>query len=279
MDLIKILKIYGLNEASKTKMVRHQDSRYDLNRLFTNDQIELYQERQSKDVFGTCDQIASFIGDGSTRSKFIGLFKVAKRIEVPVNTPWPNGYLYPEMPSGNFHYHLEKDHRFEDLEGRLIIDWGLSTRSWHQWLKPKPVIEILPKGFVRNFSGYLDFVLDFKELCKVLEFSEANREWHQKLKSVAGIYLITDSITGRQYVGSAYGSEGILGRWKKYTITGHGNNEQLITLLKSNDNYSNNFRFTILRTLPKSLTKTEVIEVENLYKQKLGSKTFGLNSN
>lgn len=62
------------------------------------------------------------------------------------------------MPPGKFQYKLERVELFEELVGCLVIDWGLSTRSWHQWLKPKEIIEILPKGFVRYFPGYLDFI-------------------------------------------------------------------------------------------------------------------------
>lgn len=277
MKMIEILKIYGFNIELKTKLVRHKSSNYDLNRLYINGQIELYQSVQRKNVFSNCQQLVSFIGDGGSRSKFIGVFRVLKEKKSPYK--WPKDYLYPEMFPGNFYYELEKDETFQDLEGRLIIDWGLSTRSWHQWLKEKEIIEIFPKGFVRNFPGYLDFILDFKEMRKIIESIEANREWHQKLESVAGIYLIIDTKTGMQYVGSAYGSEGILGRWKSYARTGHGNNDQLKELLRDNKDYRLNFRFTILRTLPKSLTKREVIEVEKRYKEKLGTRAFGLNSN
>ena len=38
-------------------------------------------------------------------------------------------------------------------------------------------------------------------------------------------------------------------------------------------------QFTILRTLPKSMTAGEVIEIEAAFKRKLGSRAFGLNAN
>jgi hypothetical protein len=41
---------------------------------------------------------------------------------------------------------------------------------------------------------------------------------------VQGIYLITDSSNGKQYVGKADGTERILGRWKNYASDGHGGN-------------------------------------------------------
>lgn len=37
-----------------------------------------------------------------------------------------------------------------------------------------------------------------------------------------GIYLIFDTRDAKAYVGSAYGSENILGRWRSYADSGHG---------------------------------------------------------
>lgn len=87
-------------------------------------------------------------------------------------------------------------------------------------------------------------------------------------------------IKGKQYIGSAYGVEGILGRWEKYVKTnGSGNNKQLVELIKEDEKYSRNFQFTVLQTLSKSLTEEEAIKKEINWKQKLGTHIFGLNSN
>ena len=99
------------------------------------------------------------------------------------------------------------------------------------------------------------------------------------LGSISGIYLITDSLTGQQYVGSAYGKDGIFGRWRNYVSNGHGGNAELRRLLASNPSHLEHFRYTILRTLPASLTAKEVIAFETLYKDKLGSRSHGLNLN
>ena len=131
-------------------------------------------------------------------------------------------------------------------------------------MSKKPVTEILPQGYITDFPGYLDFILNFDELLTIINYPDANREWHRRLSAVAGVYLIVDKVTGNQYVGSAYGNEGILGRWKSYTKNGHGGNKLLKSLVKNAPSYAQNLRFTILRTLPKSLTKREVIEYESL---------------
>ena len=100
------------------------------------------------------------------------------------------------------------------------------------------------------------------------------------LSAVKGIYLILDKSTGNKYIGSAYNEDGIMGRWQEYAITnGHGNNRQLIDLLSIDNSHGRNFQFTVLMTLPKTMTAPEVIKREVLFKQKLGTKSFGLNSN
>ena len=93
------------------------------------------------------------------------------------------------------------------------------------------------------------------------------------------MYLILAETSGNLYVGSAYGANGIWGRWEQYAKTGHGNNKRLIELLGVDTDYPEKFRFSLLQILPKTFTRDEVIARESLYKRKLGSKAFGLNAN
>ncbi|MBD3831399.1 MAG: GIY-YIG nuclease family protein [Arcobacter sp.] len=286
LNLISILNIYNEKvkiDMNKVKAVRHMDSRIDFKKLIRNELLEEYQSYQSKNVFHSCDYIASFIADGGTRSLFVGIYKVVQK---PMSS---DVYTVSDLLIECNHtktievykYALEKITDFEELERRLVIDWGNSTLSWHQWIlnSNKRVIEILPKGFVKSFTDYLDFILSFSELKEIIENKEANREWHNKLSSVGGIYLIVDTLNGNQYIGSAYGENGILGRWTRYVKENMKENKALIELVSNNHGYENNFNFSILRTLPKSITDKEVIQIENLYKAKLGTKVFGLNLN
>lgn len=193
--------------------------------------------------------------------------------------PWPPEYIYPNASRGSFWYSLEKLPAFADLEKRVVIDWGTSVRSWDQWISPRAVVEILPQGYVREFPGFDEVLMTYQELCEMVAHPASNREWHRALGSVAGIYLITDTHSHRQYVGSAYGANGILGRWKSYAQSGHGGNLLLKNLLTENPQAANAFQFSILRALPTSLTKDEVLANETLYKKKLGSRADGLNAN
>jgi hypothetical protein len=276
INLTELLVSRGLPSERRTKLVRHQSSKWDIESLVSHDQFQLYQSNQGRPIFN-CDYIVSFIGEKNSLARLFGVYRVKGVDET--KRPWPAEYLYPEMPPGRLWYDLEKLSGFEDLEQRVVIDWGASPRMWHQWLGPREVIEILPKGYVREFPGFDDVLLTHNELRKIIANPEANREWHRALGSVAGVYLITDLSDGRQYVGSAYGAGGILSRWKTYARTAHGGNKMLEDLLIKNPNAAHNFQFSILRALPTSLTKDGVLASELLYKKKLGARAYGLNAN
>jgi len=280
MDLFQLLKMGGVDTSLKIKLVRHQDNRYDTQKLYEKNELDIYQSYQSNNVFSDCQFIVSFLGCDRSKAKFIGVYKV-NSVTQPVKPLNGHEDFWFE---GCYYYELEKTQYLNDLTDRLVIDWGGATRSWYQWLnekKPKAVIEILPKGYYDNFPGFEDFTLNFKTLKQIVDNPDANRTWHLMLSSVAGIYLIVDMKDGKQYIGSAYGEKGILGRWTDYAKTGHGNNKHLKTM--PFDRYEN-FQFTILRTLPKTLTSKEVIFYESLYKKKLGTRAnlleeYGLNEN
>lgn len=285
MNLIELLAMRGLKDKRRVKLVRHQDSRHRgvVQEMYKTGEIEVYQAYQRKPIFKNIDWVVSFLGLEGSLSLLIGVYRNAG-CRSAAEVPLPTSCKHPEMHDGAgqegfYHYSLEKVAGFEDLEGRLVVDWGGSTLSWHQKLTPKEVVEILPRGYVSEFPGYEDILLDFFDLKKLFENPRTNRLWEQKLSAVAGIYLITDSKTGALYVGSASGKGGIWARWRTYAATGHGNNKELIKLLAENPERVNDFRFSILRTLSTSLTQREVVAYEGRYKEKLGARAFGLNLN
>ena len=280
MNIVELLKLRGLDTKKSTKMIRHTDHEdYPVSEM-TEEHFEFYQQCQSKQVFSGCDYVVSFLGIERTKAKLIGVYKVED--EEPLKCkPLPENYPYPPVvEDGGYFYRLEKVSGFEDIEDRIIIEWGGSTRAWAQNLAKKEVVEILPKGYVRSFPGYHDFILKFDELRRIVDSPDSNRVWHTMLSAVAGVYLIVDTTTGNQYVGSAYGKNGIMGRWTRYTQDGHGGNAKLQELLsKRGSEYSDNFSFTILETISTSLSRREVIARENIWKDKLGSRVFRLNLN
>jgi len=288
IGILELLKKRGLDLNEKIKYVRHMDKDFDINVLIRENQLETYQAYQNTPIFKECKYIVVLIGQQNLKALFYGVYEVGRQYPA-IDVPLPEHFLYQhfDITGDNVvFYDLKEVSGFEDLKNRVVIDWGKAAKSFNQWLRKNPsselvdkeVVEILPAGYVKEFPGFLNFVIQYDELQTIMNTPEANREWHTMLSSVAGIYLIMDTEGGKQYVGSAYGKKGILGRWKEYASTGHGGNELLKDILDADPTAAKHFQFTILQTLPKTLTNKEVINYENLYKQKLGTRAFGLNS-
>lgn len=259
----------GLDPKTKVKLVRHKDSRRDLYSLYRYNKNEFleYQRSQVKDVFKNVEYIVSFIGEEGTLSRFIGVYRISG-----------NGV---RKEDGHYWYNVEEVNGFEDLKEKVIVDWP-NPIVWHQWIdginNKKEVVEIHPGLHYQQFTDYFDFVLDFKELQEIV--TKQYSDWKRMLSATKGIYLISDSKTGKLYVGSAYGDDGIWGRWATYVVTnGHGGNKTLKELVGMDNNYAFNFRFSILMLLPRTVTPDQAISKENLFKKKLGTNAFGLNNN
>jgi hypothetical protein len=255
--------------------VRHKDTRTDLYNLYRYDKQKFlkYQEQQGKDVFKGVDYIVSFIGEEGTLSRFIGVFKILRRAKLAKKEECVVGGLY------EYKYEINEVGGFEDLKERVIVDWGKGAIGWHQWINnKKAVIEIQPGLHYQQFTDYFDFILEFKQLEEIV--NNQYKDWKRMLSATKGVYLISDTKTGKLYVGSAYGEDGIWGRWVSYIKTnGHGNNKTLKALVSKDKNYANNFLFSILMLLPRTITPDQAIEKEKLFKNKLGTNSFGLNNN
>jgi hypothetical protein len=176
-------------------------------------------------------------------------------------------------------YHkLQHVEAFADLSERLVIEWGKSTVSWLQ-RKDKEVVSLFPKSHVREFVSYEETIVAWDELQRMVCNPTSNYTWINALRAVNGIYCITDKVNGRIYVGSAYGKDGIWGRWKSYASSRHGGNEQLVEIVSATPGIEENFQFSILEILPGSSTADDAIAKENRWKNKLGSRIGGYNSN
>ena len=92
--------------------------------------------------------------------------------------------------------------------------------------------------------------------------------------------LIVDTLTGKQYVGSAYGDECIWQRWSNYAKDGHGGNVELKELLTLNgEEYKYNFKYSILEVCNMNLGNEYIISRETHWKEVLMTRKFGLNKN
>lgn len=267
----------GLDKTAPVKLVRHKDRRIDLYSIYRSDRAKFleYQSTQKNDVFGNCKYIVSFVGEEGLLSRFVGIYEITGR-SVGSGTINIGG----ENLDFNFKYAMKEVGGFDDLKERVIIRWS-NAISWHQWIKNEmEVVEICPGLNYKRFTDYSELILSFEELREIV--LNRYKEWETVLSAVKGVYLITDTLTGNLYIGSAYGDEGIWGRWCDYVSTnGHGGNKSLIELTNNgaSDYASKHFQFSILMLLSKTVTAEEAIEKEQLFKRKLGTNAFGLNNN
>ena len=280
VSILELLKLRGFNTSQASKMVRHKSATHDVQDLSRRGWLDAYQQYQQKPVFGNSKHIVSFLGLEGTKARFIGVYRVGKKLDGIDVPPLPPGCPFKEWESAQVFYELDKEDGYEDLENRVVIDWGRGVMAWCQNLRDKEVVEVLPSGHTRPiFKDYMEFTLTYDELQDLFNNEDANREWRSQLLAVGGIYLILATRTGSQYVGSASGAEGIWGRWRNYFNTGHGGNDALIKLMKEDASYPKAFTYSILQTLPKTTARVEVLNWESRFKEKLGSRATGLNRN
>lgn len=292
LSLKLILSLYGLDDCSNTKLLRHQDpsliadtkmSMFELlQRKFEGKPLlEWYQEVQRDDVLNGCSRIISFYSNHQGQTILMGVFTCHGKTNEPLPVDLPKRFYQ----DSNYRYLLERDARFAELENRLVIDWGTAHISWHQHLrdKDKKVLEILPAGYLKPFPGYDQVMLTFAELTYLVHHAAGNRDWMRRLAGVNGVYLITDKDDGEQYIGSAYGASsevgGIWGRWRRYALTnGTGDNVGLAAKLAKDPSRAYHLLFSILQISDKSSEKA-VQKLEKIWKDKLGTRVHGSNRN
>lgn len=182
--------------------------------------------------------------------------------------------------TGNWYYPLERCHGYEDLEDRVVIDWGKAALAWHQWFTDRPVLEVRAQGrLLPPFRDYLRVNLRFADLVRLAATPEAHRDWVAALSGVGAIYLIVNGLTGQQYVGSATGTGGLWQRWCQYAKTGHADNLLLREACANDTRCPAAFSFSVLETFSRTIAKDEALFSESFFKQKLGTRAFGLNAN
>ncbi|GAB5437315.1 MAG: hypothetical protein FalmKO_24400 [Falsiruegeria mediterranea] len=166
-------------------------------------------------------------------------------------------------------YDLERLGAFDDLEGKVVIEWGGGTRAWSQWpaRQPKPILELRARSIEEPFPGFAKFASSVDEVALLPE------AWRGALSSVQGVYLLVCPETGEQYVGSAYSNGGFMQRWSEYAANGHGGNKLLVNRQKVN------YAVSILEVASPDMSPSDIIHREAAWKVKLGSRAHGLNAN
>lgn len=204
--------------------------------------------------------------EGAHRSRFFGAYANA-------------GEALAEQTETNRRFQLSESSFMETLKNRLVIEWT-TPRRWHRrgaLAAEFRVLEIADPQVI-PFPGFDRVQLPYVRLQRILDDPHYSR-WHSALSAVKGIYLIADASNGKQYVGKADGTEGILGRWKAYAGDGHGGNVALKDLDSLDLTHREQFVFSILRVFGPEATQKQILDAEAHYKSALLSQDFGYNEN
>ena len=242
MKLQELLAYKGIN-LERTRLIRHNLSNGEIAAYYNQRQIETYQMIQRPSRFKNCDYVISFLGTEGTNGVFLGCYKVNGFSKYDVSKLPVNFSIELDASTDYVIYHLEATDILAELKNRLVIDWGKGTINWCQnGTTDKEILEIRPAVSEVEFISYDKVLLSFDTLRKIVYNKAAYKEWEDKLSAVAGVYLITDTKTGKHYVGSASGLEGgIWGRWSEYARTKHGGNKRLVELITADPDYCYNF--------------------------------------
>jgi len=148
--------------------------------------------------------ILSLIHRGGDRWLFVGVYRVTD--------------LQPSQAAA-FKYETQLLPGHEELIGRIIVKYKREDRAsyiWgHKYGADLEVSEVLDSALsIEKFPGYNNIRILHSKL--ILLVSKEEPSWKSALSSVGGIYLITDTSTGKVYVGSASDEGGV---WQRCELT------------------------------------------------------------
>ncbi|MFG1292732.1 GIY-YIG nuclease family protein [Xanthobacter versatilis] len=269
-----VLRTAGLDPAD-VRLLRHKDNRADPGRgpyhLWLNEPSDFlaYQSTQSisKRAILRGPYWATFVATPEDDTLFVGIWSASYSGLNSVRLPWPTVKGKFDETGTVDTYRLTPTPLLDDMKGRLIIDWSVGQKSWVQYAdrRDKLIVELRRVFKEEPFPGYLRFRSQLSLISKLPQ------SWRTILSIARGVYLLTCPRTREQYVGSASGANGFIGRWDDYAQNGHGGD----VALKSRE--LSDYQISILEVAGSSATTVEIITMEELWKRKLQSKEMGLN--
>lgn len=234
---------------------------------FYEGRFKEWQEDQSARNFSR-DMVIGLIHLGDTRWLFAGVYRV-RGCELCEN--------------GRFRYSTELIDGQDDLIGRVVVEHRRTARASYLIGMPDGgpfvVAEILAQPMtVGDFPGYTSVCETYARLRIIVKQNLPS--WRGALANMKGVYLITDLATGKLYVGSATGGDGLWQRWCAYVANGHGGNRDLKAVLNEHGaDYVQNFQYSLLEVADSRATDEYVLGREAFWKEVLDSRRHGYNSN
>ena len=172
----------------------------------------------------------------------------------------------------------------KEFIGKLVVGFDLkeespsAARQRYRYLESlldkMEVLELKREKVKVEFPGYDNVNVSYKELESLIE----TPAWKTALENQKAVYLIVDTKTGKKYVGSAYGNDMLLGRWRNYIANGHGGNKLLKPL--DFEYIKENFKYSILEIFKSSVDDEIIRNRESFWKEVLLTRgEFGYNDN
>ena len=281
--MIKLCELLQISQADFTSYKVHfaigRDIRKEAYNIFLIDDFKDWQERQTSKNWSR-EYILSLIYYEKDIWMFGGVYKVlpTKPVAIRNDDGWTGWKYETELTDkateyiGRAFFRFKKEFRASYPTLELVPQKG-------EPIAEMPLSHILDKRVaLTDFVGFDSVNIDYKTLKYIV--SDSIVSWKSALSSVKGIYLIVDTLTGKQYVGSAYGDDCIWQRWANYANDGHGGNKELKELLKNNGaEYKYNFKYSILEVCNMNLGNEYIINRESHWKEVLLTRQFGLNLN
>lgn len=185
----------------------------------------------------------------------------------------------------SINYKAEELEKYNKFYGRVILKYHKTVQTQVMYLgtvkDELEVLEILPTIFDGDeFAGYDKVSLSYSQLEAIIKLKK--QTWIGALENQKAVYLQTDKVTGKLYVGSATSDQGmLLSRWKNYIENGHGGNVGLKELVREKgfDYIKKNFQYTIIENFNAKVDDHYVLERESYWKEVLRSREFGYNKN
>lgn len=182
-------------------------------------------------------------------------------------------------------YDADEVKEYEQYFGRLVVEYHNPCRTmgrkYENVMDELEVVQILNEQYTGNeFPGYENVRLSYPLLKNIVDRQLPG--WVDALRNQKAVYLITDTKTGKLYVGSATSQTGmLLQRWSSYAADGHGGNVELRELVKQQgfDYVKENFQYSILENYNARMDDGYILKWESWWKETLCTRTHGYNKN
>lgn len=274
----EVLERLGI-DPTRTRLLRHNAVGADWWARGGEQAFGCFASTQSRDkspyggdIATACHFIpAPPLPDGGHAALFVGATSVGER------WPWdgarmprlfdPDVLAATSIGSDDDGYDLEWLDIARPWSRRVLVKWGAGALAWSQWALPnrKPIVELRLQAAEAPFPGFPAFG------ARVSELAAFPQSWIGALAKAKGVYLLVAD-DGSQYVGSATGAEGFIGRWRSYAANGHGGNVRLRA------QGARDYAVSILEVASPDMGVDDILAREVAWKLKLGARAHGLNA-